>query len=93
MYPLKSTVWYGVHANGIIGPYFFRNEEGAADTVDGVQYPHTLNTFLFPKMQQLNINISLFQQDNATCHSATETINLLNGQFDNNVNLRNGPVN
>ena len=47
--PLKLTVWCGVHANGIIGPYFFRNEEGAAVAVNGVRYRHMLNTFLLPK--------------------------------------------
>ena len=61
--PLKWTVRCGVQANGIIGPYFFRNEEGAAVTVNGVRYRHILNTFFFPKMQELNIDISWFQQD------------------------------
>ena len=36
LHPLKLTVLSGVYANGIIGPYFFRNEEGVVVTVNGV---------------------------------------------------------
>lgn len=32
---LKLTVWCGLNANVIVGRYFFRNEEGAAVTVNG----------------------------------------------------------
>ena len=70
-YPLKLTVWCGVHANGIIGPYFFRNKEAAVVTVNGVRYLHTLHTFLFPEMQELNIGISWFPQDDATYYTDT----------------------
>ena len=44
-------------------------------------------------MQELNIDISLPQQDGATCLTVTKTINLLKGQFGDNFISRNGPVN
>lgn len=93
LHPLKLTVWCGIHANGIIGPYVFRNEEGATVTVNGVRYRHMLNTFLFPKLQELNIDNLWFQQDGATCHTANETINLLKGQFGDNIISKRGPIN
>ena len=53
---LKFTVWCGVHANDFIGSYFFRNEEEAAVTVNGVRYWYMLKTFLFTKMQEFSRN-------------------------------------
>ena len=35
LHPKKLTVWCGLHAGGIIGPYFFKNEAGANVTVNG----------------------------------------------------------
>ena len=61
--------------------------------MNGVRYRHMLDIFLFPKMQEANVDISWFQQDDATYHTATETINLLKEQFGDNVISRNGPVN
>ena len=63
LHPLKLTVLCGVHAKGIIGLYFIRNEEEAAVRVNGVRHQHVLNTFLLSKIQELNIKISWFQQD------------------------------
>jgi hypothetical protein len=93
LHPLKLTVWCGLHAGGIIGPYFFRNEEGAAVTVNGERYRAMLTEFLFPEINQLNIDDIWFQQDGATCHTARLTIDLLQNQFGDNFLSRSGPVN
>ena len=34
LYPQRVTVWCGFWAGGIIGPYFFENQAGAADSVN-----------------------------------------------------------
>ena len=59
-HPLKLTVWCIVYAKGIIGPYFFRREEVAVVSVNTVPYRHVFNRFLFPKIQELDIDISWF---------------------------------
>ena len=38
LYPQSVTVWCGFWAGGIIGPYFFLNEAGAAVSVNGLRY-------------------------------------------------------
>ena len=52
MYPQQVTVWYGFWYGGIIGPFFFENEHGAAVTVNGECYRAMLNGFLFPKIKE-----------------------------------------
>ncbi|XP_061380157.1 uncharacterized protein LOC133319497 [Danaus plexippus] len=42
MHPQKVTVWCGFWAGGVIGPYFFENDNGVAVTVNGRRYvPHS----------------------------------------------------
>lgn len=48
MHPQRVTVWCGFWSGGIIGPFFFENERGAAVTVNGERYRDMLNEFLFP---------------------------------------------
>jgi len=44
------TIWYGFWSGGIIGPFFFENDQGAAVTVNGERYRAMLNEFLLPKI-------------------------------------------
>ena len=48
MYPQRVTVWCG----GIIGPFFFVSEQGAAVPVNGERYRAKLNKFLFLKIEE-----------------------------------------
>ena len=45
-HPKQDTVWFW----GIIGPFFFENEQGEAVTVKGDRYRAMLNEFLFTKI-------------------------------------------
>ena len=45
LYPQRVTVWCGFWAGGIIGPYFFENEAGAAVSVNGLCYQTMINYF------------------------------------------------
>ncbi|GFU85883.1 uncharacterized protein TNCV_2037141 [Trichonephila clavipes] len=38
LHPEKLTVWCALRAGGIIGPYFFKNDEGHNVTVNGDRY-------------------------------------------------------
>ena len=52
MHPQRVTSWCGYWYNGIIGPFFFENEQGAAVTVNGKRNRAILNEFLFPKIKE-----------------------------------------
>ena len=47
IHPKRVTVWCGFWSRGIIGPFFFENEQGVAVTVNGDRYRTMLNEFLF----------------------------------------------
>lgn len=51
------------------------------------------HSFFFPKIDENDLNEIFFQQDIATCHTATETMNLLRGKFNDSFITRFGPVN
>ncbi|CAH1972213.1 unnamed protein product [Acanthoscelides obtectus] len=93
MHPEKITVWCGLWASGIIGPYFFKDDNGRNVTVNGERYRAMITNFFLPKMEELDFSDMWFQQDRATCHTAHETIALLRGEFGEQFISRLGPVN
>ena len=54
-YPKRVIVWYGFWSRGIIGPFFFENEQLEAVTVNGDRYLAMLNEFLFTKNEEEDI--------------------------------------
>lgn len=92
LHPEKVTVWCGLHAGGVLGPYFFKNEAGANVTVNGERYREMLDGWFFPNVATHDLEELWFQQDGATCHTSHETINLLKETFGERVISRNGPV-
>jgi len=52
-----------------------------------------INDFLFKNMEHINPDEIWFQQDGATCHTATVTIELLKSKFGDKLISKNGPVN
>jgi len=81
----STTVWYDFWSCGIIGPFFFENEQGAAVTVNGERYRAMLNEFLLPKFEEEDIDDIWFQQNGAPCHTANATIDLLRTVFENRI--------
>ncbi|GFW24777.1 uncharacterized protein TNCV_1960441 [Trichonephila clavipes] len=47
LHPEKLTVWCAFWAGGIIGPYFFKNDEGHNVTVNGDRYRAMITNFSF----------------------------------------------
>ncbi|GFV82509.1 uncharacterized protein TNCV_3982991 [Trichonephila clavipes] len=47
LHPEKLTVWCALWAGGIIGPYFFKNDEGHNVTVNGDRYRAMITNFSF----------------------------------------------
>ena len=54
-HPKRVTVWCGFWFRGIIGPFFFENEQGEAVIVNGDCYRAMLNEFVFTKIEEEEI--------------------------------------
>ncbi|GFY08780.1 putative transposable element [Trichonephila clavipes] len=93
LHPEKLTVWCALWAGGIIGPYFFKNDEGHNVTVNGDRYRAMITNFFIPELNNHNVQELWFQQDGATCHIARATIDLLKDTFGDRLISRFGPVN
>ncbi|GFT66837.1 transposable element Tc3 transposase [Trichonephila clavipes] len=93
LHPEKLTVWCALWAGGIIGPYFFKNDEGHNVTVNGDRYRAMITNFLIPELNNHDVQELWFQQDGATCHTARATIDLLKDTFGDRLISRFGPVN
>ena len=93
LYPQRITVWCGFWARGIIGPYFFENKAGAAVSMNGLRYWTMVNEFLWPELEDMDVDDVYCQQDGATCHTSGETIGLLHKKFPGRVISWNGDYN
>ncbi|GFX15227.1 uncharacterized protein TNCV_2709321 [Trichonephila clavipes] len=93
LHPEKLTVWCALWAGGIIGPYFFKNDEGHNVTVNGDRYRAMITNFFIPELNNHDVQELWFQQDGATCHTVRATIDLLKDTFGDRLILRFGPVN
>ncbi|GFV69906.1 transposable element Tc3 transposase [Trichonephila clavipes] len=89
----KLTVWCASWASGIIGPYFFKNDESHNVTVNGDRYGAMITNFFIPDLNNHDVLELWFQQDGATCHTARATDDLLKDTFGDRLISRFGPVN
>lgn len=95
--PLHSqrvTVWCAIASFGIIGPYFFEDENGANVTVNSARYMRMLNTFLRPQLRRRRLDMAnvYFQQDGATAHTARDSMRLVQRMFPGKVISRFGDI-
>ncbi|GFU37906.1 putative DD41D transposase [Trichonephila clavipes] len=81
LHPEKLTVWCALWTCGIIGPYFFKNDEGHNVTVKGDRYRAMITNFFIPELNNHDVQELRFQQDGATSHTARATIDLLKDTF------------
>ncbi|GFX89030.1 mariner Mos1 transposase [Trichonephila clavipes] len=93
LHPEKLTVWCALWTGGIMGPYFFKNDEGHNVTVNGDPYRAMITNFFIPELNNHDVQELWFQQDGATCHTARATIDLLKDTFGDRLISRFGPVN
>ncbi|GFX33993.1 uncharacterized protein TNCV_911951 [Trichonephila clavipes] len=93
LHPEKLTVWCALWAGGIIGPYFFKNDEGHNVTVNDDRYRAMITNFFIPELNNHDVQELWFQQDGATCRTARATIHLLKDTFGDRLISRFGPVN
>ena len=80
----KVTVWCAVSQFGVVGPYFFEEEEVTV-TVNSTRYVSMLRNFLQPKLDEIVEEHGLgdlwFQQDGATAHTARISLDVLREMF------------
>ncbi|GFX92163.1 transposable element Tc3 transposase [Trichonephila clavipes] len=93
LHPEKLTVWCALWAGGIIGPYFFKNDEGRNVTVNGNRYRVMNTNFFIPELNNHDVQELWFQQDGVTCHTARATIDILKDMFGDHLIARFEPVN
>ncbi|GFV01386.1 uncharacterized protein TNCV_1592461 [Trichonephila clavipes] len=89
----KLTVGCALWASGIIGPYFFKNDEGHNVIFNGDRYRAMITNFFIPELNNHDVQELWFQQDGATCHTARATIDLLKDTFGDRLISRFRPVN
>ncbi|GFV82007.1 putative DD41D transposase [Trichonephila clavipes] len=93
LHPEKLTVWCALWAGGIIGPYFFKNDESHNVTINGDRYRAMIINLFIPELNNHDVQELWFQQDSATCDTARATIDLLKDTFGDRLISRFGPVN
>jgi len=76
----RVTVWCAISRIGIIGPWFFEENERAV-TVNCERYVSMIEVFFLPKLEEMNAGEVWFQQDGTTAHTARRSINLLREHF------------
>ncbi|GFT88494.1 DUF4817 domain-containing protein [Trichonephila clavipes] len=55
LHPEKLTVWCALWAGGIIGPYFFKNDEGHNVTVNDDRYRAMITNFFIPELNNHDV--------------------------------------
>ena len=72
-------------SRGIIGQFFFENEQENAATVNGDRYGAMFNEFLFTKIEEKDIGKIWFQQNGITCHTVEAAFDVLRLVFDDSI--------
>ncbi|GFV89143.1 uncharacterized protein TNCV_4913421 [Trichonephila clavipes] len=93
LHPEKLTIWCALWAGEIIGPYFFKNDEGHNVAVNGDRYRAMITNFFIPELNNHDVQELWFQQNGATCHTARATIDLLKDTLGDRLISRFGLVN
>ncbi|PNF30075.1 hypothetical protein B7P43_G04239 [Cryptotermes secundus] len=76
----KVTVWCALSRVGVIGPYFFE-EDNHAVTVNSQQYVHMIKNFFEPALEEMHLGNVWLQQDGATAHKAQASMTVLRAKF------------
>ena len=88
----KVTVWCGVSAKTVIGPFFFQNENGHAVTVNQERYRDMMTNFVMPIIRRKRMRQFWFQQDGAPPHTSRITIDFLKKLFPGRLMSKSGDL-
>lgn len=70
LHDVRVTVWAGICANCVIGPFFFEGRDGTAISVNGDRYRAMVDTFFRPETENDGLEDHWYQQDGATAYTA-----------------------
>ncbi|PNF14878.1 hypothetical protein B7P43_G05130 [Cryptotermes secundus] len=76
----KVTVCCALSRVGVIGPYFFEEDNNAV-TVNSQRYVDKIKNFFEPALEELHLGNVWFQQDGATAHTARASMTVLREKF------------
>lgn len=80
----KVTVWCAIGKGGIVGPFFFEDNEGNPVTVNSERYIEMLRRKFIPAIRRrrnIDIHTVVFQQDGAPPHCSNITLGYLRQHF------------
>ena len=86
----RPPVWCGITSSRIVGPYFFEDANGNAESINGDQYKQMIREYLLPEMRNMNVENIFFQQDGATAHTTRESLEVLSEIFPHRLISRFG---
>ncbi|PSN42498.1 hypothetical protein C0J52_09799 [Blattella germanica] len=94
LHSVKVTVWCAIASFGIIGPYFFEDDNGRSVTVTSQRYVRMIEEFLSPQIaNNPHINRDTwFQQDGATSHTARCSMDAVRRLFPTHIVYRYGDI-
>ena len=90
----KVTAWYVVSSLGVVGPYFFE-EDDVTVTVTSDRYCGMLQNFFQPRLAEFQEHYSehfWFQQDGATSHNTRRSRAILQERFPGHLISSRGDV-
>lgn len=80
LYSDKVIVWRAISSKDIIGPYFIEKNHHAV-IINSEHYVNITRQFLEPELQQTNLRLARFQQDDATVHTVRNAMAVLRKIF------------
>lgn len=90
LHDAKVTVWCGVCAKTVIGPFFFEDDDGHTVTVNQERYRDMITNFFMPIIRRKRMGHYWFQQDGAPPHTSRTTIDFLKQLFPGRLMSKNG---
>lgn len=79
--PQRTTVRFGFWAGGVMGPFFFTDDEGVAIAVNGERYRHMPTGWLWPCLRDVDFQKLWFQQYCVTRYTSRGTLDVITGKF------------
>ena len=86
-YTLKCTAWVAISKHGVIGPFWFEDDNEQSVTINTERYVQVLGKFWTALGQWRRVVRALqcFQQDGATPHTSNESLTWLQQRFPNQL--------
>lgn len=83
LHSVKCTAWCAISRHGIIGPYWFEDDEEKAVTINSERYIAVLSKFYraLGRMRGVDRDSQWFQQDGATPHTSNASLGWLEQHF------------